>query len=77
MLIMVELIPENTVRLFQDHFNRMADSHGILPTNLLGNLLRQDKRMKFLSEIYEFILYLYILVELSERIPQKKNCRIS
>lgn len=37
---MVELIPERTVRLFLDNFNKLADSDGVLPTRLLGNLLR-------------------------------------
>ena len=47
---MVELIPENTVRLFLDNFNRMADRDGILPTNLLGNLLRRENDIYFKSD---------------------------
>ena len=37
---MVDLIPEQTVKLFLDNYNRLADSNGILATSSLGNLLR-------------------------------------
>ena len=39
-MTMVDLIPEQTVKLFLDNYNRLADSNGILATSSLGNLLR-------------------------------------
>lgn len=36
----MDLIPEQTVKLFLDNYNSLADSKGILATSLLGNLLR-------------------------------------
>ena len=37
---MVDLIPEEKVRLFLDCFNSLADQDGVLQIKCLGNLLR-------------------------------------
>ena len=37
---MVDLIPEEKVRLFLDCFNSLADTDGVLQVKCLGNLLR-------------------------------------
>lgn len=37
---MVELIPEEKVKLFLDCFNSLADKDGLLQIKFLGNLLR-------------------------------------
>ena len=66
---MVELIPEKTVRLFLDNFNRLADCDGILPTKLLGTLLRREQHIYWIIIVF--------LSELLERIPQKRSCKIS
>ena len=52
---MVELIPETTVRQFQDNFNRLADRDGHLPTRLLGNLLRSVGENPTKEELQDFI----------------------
>ena len=54
-VVMVELVPETTVRLFQDSFNRLADKHGHLSTRLLGSLLRSVGENPTKEELQDFI----------------------
>ena len=69
---MVELIPEEKVKLFLDCFNSLADKDGLLQIKFLGNLLRWDVIPSGSCRC----LRIFHSADLLERTQQKRSCKI-